>query len=87
MPILAYPQPGKLFILDMDGSNESICAVLFQEIDSNECYCLLECVFIKTGAKLLHNQERTTGNSKSHRTLPSLSLQEKILRADHASLT
>ena len=35
-PILAYPQPDKLFILDTDACNESIGAVLSQEIDGDE---------------------------------------------------
>ena len=41
-PILANPQPDKLFILDMDANNESVGAVLSHEIDGNEhaiAYC------------------------------------------------
>ena len=34
--ILAYLQPEKLFILDKDASNESVGALLSQEIEGNE---------------------------------------------------
>ena len=34
--IIAIFQPDKLFILDTDASNESVGAVLSQEIDGNE---------------------------------------------------
>ncbi|GFT79780.1 retrovirus-related Pol polyprotein from transposon opus [Nephila pilipes] len=36
-PLLAYPQPDKLFILDTDAIKESAGAVLSQEIDDREC--------------------------------------------------
>ena len=35
-PILAYPQPDKLFILDTDARNKSLSAVISQEVDGNE---------------------------------------------------
>ncbi|GFU31378.1 retrovirus-related Pol polyprotein from transposon 412 [Trichonephila clavipes] len=36
-PVLAYPEIGKQCILDTDASPKSIGAVLFQEIDGQEC--------------------------------------------------
>ena len=44
-------------------------------------------MLIKTGAESLYNQERTAGNSESHRALPSLYGRKFLLRTDHASLT
>ena len=35
-PILTYPQPDKLFILDTDASNESVGSVVSQEKDGKE---------------------------------------------------
>ena len=35
-PILAYPQPDELYILDTDANNESVSAVVSQETDGNE---------------------------------------------------
>ena len=56
---------------------------LSHEIDGNG---LLEKMLIKTGAKLLHNQERIAGNSESCRALPSLSLRKKILAPDRSCI-
>ncbi|GFV08228.1 retrovirus-related Pol polyprotein from transposon 412 [Trichonephila clavipes] len=88
-PILIYPQPDKPFILDTDASNESVGAVLSQEIDGQErvvaywSKCLSKpernyCVTLKELLAIVKAIEHF------HHYLYG---QKFLLRTDHASLT
>ncbi|GFX20790.1 transposon Tf2-11 polyprotein [Trichonephila clavipes] len=88
-PILIYPQPDKPFILDTDASNESVGAVLSQEIDGQErvvaywskClskpernYCVTRKELLAIAKAIEHFHHYLYG-------------QKFLLRTDHASLT
>ncbi|GFT98288.1 retrovirus-related Pol polyprotein from transposon 17.6 [Trichonephila clavipes] len=88
-PILIYPQPDKPFILDTDASNESVGAVLSQEIDGQErvvaywskClskpkrnYCVTRKELLAIVKAIEHFHHYLYG-------------QKFLLRTDHASLT
>ncbi|GFV77070.1 retrovirus-related Pol polyprotein from transposon 412 [Trichonephila clavipes] len=88
-PILIYPQPDKPFILDTDASNESVGAVLSQEIDGQERV-------VAYWSKCLSKPERNYCVTRKgllaivkaiehfHHYLYG---QKFLLRTDHASLT
>ncbi|GFW19896.1 hypothetical protein TNCV_3561991 [Trichonephila clavipes] len=88
-PILIYPQPDKPFILDTDASNESVGAVLSQEIDGQErvvaywskCLSKPERNYCVTGKELLAIVKAI---EHFHHYLYG---QKFLLRTDHASLT
>ncbi|GFV16328.1 retrovirus-related Pol polyprotein from transposon 412 [Trichonephila clavipes] len=88
-PILIYPQPDKPFILDTDASNESVGAVLSQEIDGQErvvaywskCLSKPERNYCVTRKKLLAIVKAI---EHFHHYLYG---QKFLLRTDHASLT
>ncbi|GFS97609.1 retrovirus-related Pol polyprotein from transposon 17.6 [Trichonephila clavipes] len=88
-PILIYPQPDKPFILDTDASNESVGAVLSQEIDGQERvvaywskslskpernYCVTRKELLAIVKAIEHFHHYLYG-------------QKFLLRTDHASLT
>ncbi|GFS52646.1 retrovirus-related Pol polyprotein from transposon 412 [Trichonephila clavipes] len=87
-PILIYPQPDKPFILDTDASNESVGAVLSQEIDGQERV-------IAYWSKCLSKPERNCVTRKELLAIVKaiehfhhyLYGQKFLLRTDHASLT
>ncbi|GFU10206.1 retrovirus-related Pol polyprotein from transposon 17.6 [Trichonephila clavipes] len=88
-PILIYPQPDKPFILDTDASNESVVAVLSQEIDGQErvvaywskCLSKPERNYCVTRKELLAIVKAI---EHFHHYLYG---QKFLLRTDHASLT
>ncbi|GFT74516.1 retrovirus-related Pol polyprotein from transposon 412 [Trichonephila clavipes] len=88
-PILIYPQPDKPFILDTDASNESVGAVLSQEIDGQErvvaywskCFLKPERNYCVTRKELLAIVKAI---EHFHHYLYG---QKFLLRTDHASLT
>ncbi|GFV05953.1 retrovirus-related Pol polyprotein from transposon 297 [Trichonephila clavipes] len=88
-PILIYPQPDKPFILDTDASNESVGAVLSQEIDGQErvvaywskCLSKPERNYCVTRKELLAIVKAI---EHFHHYLYG---QKFLLRTDHASLT
>ncbi|GFU58770.1 hypothetical protein TNCV_3089111 [Trichonephila clavipes] len=88
-PILIYPQPDKPFILDTDASNESVGAVLSQEIDGQErvvaywskCLSKPEINYCVTRKELLAIVKAI---EHFHHYLYG---QKFLLRTDHASLT
>ncbi|GFV74441.1 retrovirus-related Pol polyprotein from transposon 297 [Trichonephila clavipes] len=88
-PILIYPQPDKPFILDTDASNESVEAVLSQEIDGQErvvaywskCLSKPERNYCVTRKELLAIVKAI---EHFHHYLYG---QKFLLRTDHASLT
>ncbi|GFX69136.1 retrovirus-related Pol polyprotein from transposon 412 [Trichonephila clavipes] len=88
-PILIYPQPDKPFILDTDASNESVGAVLSQEIDGQErvvaywskCLSKTERNYCVTRKELLAIVKAI---EHFHHYLYG---QKFLLRTDHASLT
>ncbi|GFV79700.1 retrovirus-related Pol polyprotein from transposon opus [Trichonephila clavipes] len=88
-PILIYPQPDKPFILDTDVSNESVGAVLSQEIDGQErvvaywskCLSKPERNYCVTRKELLAIVKAI---EHFHHYLYG---QKFLLRTDHASLT
>ncbi|GFS72709.1 retrovirus-related Pol polyprotein from transposon 412 [Trichonephila clavipes] len=88
-PILIYPQPDKPFILDTDASNESVGAVLSQEIDGQErVVAYWSKCFIETGKKLLcHSKELLAIVKAIEHFHHYLYGQKFLLRTDHASLT
>ncbi|GFU89327.1 retrovirus-related Pol polyprotein from transposon 412 [Trichonephila clavipes] len=88
-PILIYPQPDKPFILDTDASNESVGAVLSQEIDGHER-------FVAYWSKCLSKPERNYCVTRKELLAivkaiehfhHYLNGQKFLLRTDHASLT
>ncbi|GFU85611.1 retrovirus-related Pol polyprotein from transposon 297 [Trichonephila clavipes] len=87
--ILIYPQPDKPFILDTDASNESVGAVLSQEIDGQEqvvaywskCLSKSERNYCVTRKELLAIVKAI---EHFHHYLYG---QKFLLRTDHASLT
>ncbi|GFT32943.1 retrovirus-related Pol polyprotein from transposon 412 [Trichonephila clavipes] len=88
-PILIYPQPDKPFILDTDASNESVGAVLSQELDGQErvvaywskCLSKPERNYCVTRKELLAIVKAI---EHFHHYLYG---QKFLLRTDHASLT
>ncbi|GFW15556.1 retrovirus-related Pol polyprotein from transposon 297 [Trichonephila clavipes] len=88
-PILIHPQPDKPFILDTDASNESVGAVLSQEIDGQErvvaywskCLSKPERNYCVTRKELLAIVKAI---EHFHHYLYG---QKFLLRTDHASLT
>ncbi|GFW09580.1 retrovirus-related Pol polyprotein from transposon 412 [Trichonephila clavipes] len=88
-PILIYPQPDKPFIFDTDASNESVGAVLSQEIDGQErvvaywskCLSKPERNYCVTRKELLAIVKAI---EHFHHYLYG---QKFLLRTDHASLT
>ncbi|GFY07046.1 retrovirus-related Pol polyprotein from transposon 412 [Trichonephila clavipes] len=88
-PILIYPQPDKPFILDTDASNESVGAVLSQEIDGQErvvaywskCLSKPERNYCVTRKELLAIVKAI---EHFHHYLYG---QKFLVRTDHASLT
>ncbi|GFT37120.1 retrovirus-related Pol polyprotein from transposon 17.6 [Trichonephila clavipes] len=88
-PILIYPQPDKPFILDTDASNETVGAVLSQEIDGQErvvaywskCLSKPERNYCVTRKELLAIVKAI---EHFHHYLYG---QKFLLRTDHASLT
>ncbi|GFY20569.1 retrovirus-related Pol polyprotein from transposon 412 [Trichonephila clavipes] len=88
-PILIYPQPDEPFILDTDASNESVGAVLSQEIDGQErvvaywskCLSKPERNYCVTRKELLAIVKAI---EHFHHYLYG---QKFLLRTDHASLT
>ncbi|GFV94669.1 retrovirus-related Pol polyprotein from transposon 17.6 [Trichonephila clavipes] len=88
-PILIYPQPDKPFILDTDASNESVGAVLSQEIDGqkrvvaywSKCLSKPERNYCVTRKELLAIVKAI---EHFHHYLYG---QKFLLRTDHASLT
>ncbi|GFV75112.1 retrovirus-related Pol polyprotein from transposon 17.6 [Trichonephila clavipes] len=88
-PILIYPQPDKPFILDTDASNESVGAVLSQEIDGQERV-------IAYWSKCLSKPERNYCVTRKELMAIVKAIehfhhylygQKFLLRTDHASLT
>ncbi|GFY27539.1 hypothetical protein TNCV_2071571 [Trichonephila clavipes] len=86
-PILIYPQPDKPFILDTDASNESVGAVLSQEIDGQERV-------VAYWSKCLSKPERNYCVTRKEllaivKAIEHFHLygQKFLLRTDHASLT
>ncbi|GFS52302.1 hypothetical protein TNCV_4850271 [Trichonephila clavipes] len=88
-PILIYPQPDKPFILDTDASNESVGAVLSQEIDGQERV-------VAYWSKCLSKQERNYCVTRKELLAIVKAIehfhhylygQKFLLRTDHASLT
>ncbi|GFV98111.1 retrovirus-related Pol polyprotein from transposon 412 [Trichonephila clavipes] len=88
-PILIYPQPDKPFILDTDASNESVGAVLSQEIDGQERV-------VAYWSKFLSKPERNYCVTRKELLAIVKAIehfhhylygQKFLLRTDHASLT
>ncbi|GFW34934.1 retrovirus-related Pol polyprotein from transposon 297 [Trichonephila clavipes] len=88
-PILIYPQPDKPFILDTDASNESVGAVLSQEIDGQERV-------VAYWSKYLSKPERNYCVTRKELLAIVKAIehfhhylygQKFLLRTDHASLT
>ncbi|KAF8791695.1 Retrovirus-related Pol polyprotein like [Argiope bruennichi] len=89
VPVLAYPEIGKQFILDTDASHECIGAVLSQEIDGQERV-------IAYFSKCLSKQERNYCVTRKElldivkaveNFHPYLYGRRFLLRTDHALLT
>ncbi|GFX49145.1 retrovirus-related Pol polyprotein from transposon 412 [Trichonephila clavipes] len=88
-PILAYPEIGKQFILDMDASHESIGAVLFQEIDGQErIIAYFSKCLSKPGRNYCVTRKELFAIVKAVEHFhPYLYGRRFLLRTDHASLT